>query len=70
MFINNRQLKICAICFDMAVALLRVIELVLKTAYDSFCDPSLPNTDLLLARLCQVNNPTYQGIITTNFIGC
>merc|ERR1712139_303120 len=29
-YINNRQLKICAICFDMAVALLRVIELILK----------------------------------------
>ncbi|XP_008211688.1 E3 ubiquitin-protein ligase RNF123 isoform X2 [Nasonia vitripennis] len=53
-FIESRQLKICATCFDLAVSLLRVLEMIASIAPNVFTDSSLPSSENLLARLCQL----------------
>lgn len=53
-FIESRQLKICATCFDLAVSLLRVLEMIATIASNVFTDLTLPSSENLLARLCQV----------------
>jgi Kip1 ubiquitination-promoting complex protein 1 len=53
-FIESRQLKICATCFDLALALLRVLEMVASIAPEIFTDITRSSSELLLARLCQV----------------
>jgi Kip1 ubiquitination-promoting complex protein 1 len=52
--IESRQLKICATCFDLALALLRVLEMVVSIAPEIFTDVTRSSSELLLARLCQV----------------
>uniref|UniRef100_A0ABD2WQJ0 RING-type E3 ubiquitin transferase n=1 Tax=Trichogramma kaykai TaxID=54128 RepID=A0ABD2WQJ0_9HYME len=52
--IESRQLKVCATCFDLAVSLIRVLEMIASKAVEIFADPSLPTSDNLLARLCQL----------------
>lgn len=54
-FIESRQLKICATCFDLAVSLLRVLEMISTVAWDIFSDPNQSSSEILLARLCQVS---------------
>ncbi|XP_071454524.1 E3 ubiquitin-protein ligase RNF123-like [Hetaerina americana] len=53
-FIESRELKICATCFDLALSLLRVLEMVTVVAPQVFTDASRASSDLLLARLCQL----------------
>ncbi|GLH11947.1 E3 ubiquitin-protein ligase [Gryllus bimaculatus] len=53
-FIESRQLKICATCFDLTLALLRVLEMVASVASPIFTDSSRVSADSLLARLCQL----------------
>jgi Kip1 ubiquitination-promoting complex protein 1 len=53
-FIESRQLKICATCFDLALALLRVLEMVASIAPEIFTDVTRRSSEPLLARLCQV----------------
>lgn len=53
-FIDSRQLKICATCFDLAIALLRVLEMVAHVVPQLFTDRNRPSSDLILARLCQL----------------
>lgn len=53
-FIESRQLKICATCFDLALALLRVLEMVASIAPEIFTNSSRDSSELLLARLCQL----------------
>jgi Kip1 ubiquitination-promoting complex protein 1 len=53
-FIESRQLKICATCFDLALALLRVLEMVVSIAPAIFTDVMRSSSELLLVRLCQV----------------
>lgn len=53
-FIESRQLKICATCFDLATSLLRVLEMIATVAPNIFNDPSHPSSENLLSRLCQV----------------
>ncbi|XP_042209259.1 E3 ubiquitin-protein ligase RNF123-like isoform X2 [Homarus americanus] len=53
-FIDSRQLRICATCFDLALALLRVLEMIVNIAPQLFTDFSRPNAELLLSRLCQL----------------
>lgn len=53
-FIESRQLKICATCFDLATSLLRVLEMIATVAPNIFNDPSLPSSENLLSRLCQL----------------
>lgn len=54
-YIESRQLKVCATCFDLAVASLRVLEMIASIALEIFSDSSLPSSENLLARLCQVD---------------
>lgn len=51
---DQRQLKICSTCFDLAVALLRVLEMVVHVAPSLFTDWSRSAAEPLLARLCQL----------------
>ncbi|KAG0728488.1 E3 ubiquitin-protein ligase RNF123 [Chionoecetes opilio] len=53
-FIDSRQLRICATCFDLALALLRVLEMVVTVAPQLFTDFARPNAEFLLSRLCQL----------------
>lgn len=53
-FIDPRQLKICATCFDLALGLLRVLEMTVHLVPQLFCDPSKPSSDIFLTRLCQL----------------
>lgn len=53
-FIESRQLKICATCFDLSLSLLRVLEMVCNISVSVFTDPDRPNSELLLTRLYQV----------------
>ncbi|XP_063226205.1 E3 ubiquitin-protein ligase RNF123 isoform X2 [Bacillus rossius redtenbacheri] len=53
-FIESRQLRICATCFDLALSLLRVLEMVASVAGEIFKDPARPSSELLLSRLCQL----------------
>ena len=54
-FIDTRQLKICATCFEIAVGLLRTLELLVSLAPELVTDFSRPSAELLLCRLCQVS---------------
>ncbi|XP_011305831.1 E3 ubiquitin-protein ligase RNF123 [Fopius arisanus] len=53
-FIESRQLKICATCFDLAISLLRVIEMIANVAPSIFGDDTQSSSENLLARLCQL----------------
>ncbi|XP_014468649.1 PREDICTED: E3 ubiquitin-protein ligase RNF123-like [Dinoponera quadriceps] len=53
-FIESRQLKICATCFDLAISLLRVLEMISTVALSVFNDPAQSSSETLLARLCQL----------------
>lgn len=52
--VESRQLKICSTCFDLTLALLRVLEMVAALAPPVFVCPNQPNSCFMLARLCQV----------------
>lgn len=73
-FVEMRQLKICATCFDISVGLLRVIEMVTSVAGSLFLDAHNPSSEILLSRLYQVaastteytNNNTITTDTTTN----
>ncbi|KAH0568854.1 E3 ubiquitin-protein ligase RNF123-like [Cotesia glomerata] len=53
-FIESRQLKICATCFDLTISLLRVVEMIATVAPSIFNNPQQSSGDNLLARLCQL----------------
>lgn len=53
-FVDSRQLKVCATCFDLSVSLLRVLEMTVTLAPEIFLDWNRPSSELLLRRLAQV----------------
>ncbi|CAG0912819.1 unnamed protein product [Notodromas monacha] len=53
-FIESRQLKMCSTCFDLTLALLRVLEMCVVRCPEVFTSSKRPSADLLLSRLCQV----------------
>uniref|UniRef100_A0A8C8SC67 RING-type E3 ubiquitin transferase n=1 Tax=Pelusios castaneus TaxID=367368 RepID=A0A8C8SC67_9SAUR len=55
-FVDSRQLKVCATCFDLSVSLLRVLEMTITLAPEIFLDWSRPSSELLLRRLAQLLN--------------
>ncbi|KAG7493787.1 E3 ubiquitin-protein ligase RNF123 isoform X1 [Solea senegalensis] len=55
-FVNARQLKVCATCFDLSVSLLRVLEMTVTLVPEIFLDWSRPSAELLLRRLAQLLN--------------
>lgn len=54
MLTESRQLKICSMCFELTVSLMRSLEMLLTIAPDIFKEPDRPNSDLLLNRVCQL----------------
>ena len=52
--LEQRQMKICATCFEISICLFRVIEMVVSIAPRLFSDAANPSADLLLHRLIQV----------------
>ncbi|NXS77828.1 RN123 ligase, partial [Erpornis zantholeuca] len=55
-FVDSRQLKVCATCFDLSVSLLRVLEMTVTLAPEIFLDWNRPSSELLLRRLAQLLN--------------
>ena len=53
--LESRQLKICATCFEIAVCLMRILEMVVSKVPEVFLDVSMPSSELLLKRLIQVS---------------
>lgn len=53
-FSETRQLKICSMCFELTVSLMRSLEMLLSIVPGVFKDPDRPNSDLLLNRVCQL----------------
>ncbi|XP_034940002.1 E3 ubiquitin-protein ligase RNF123-like [Chelonus insularis] len=53
-FIESRQLKVCATCFDLAISLLRVVEMITTVAPSIFNNPQQISSGNLLSRLCQL----------------
>ena len=53
--VDNRQLKICATCFDISVGLLRVVEMIVNLVPEILTDWKRPSAELLLCRLFQVS---------------
>lgn len=52
--IESRQLKICSMCFDLTVSLMRALEMIISIAPVIIHDQARPNSDLLLGRICQL----------------
>ncbi|XP_043933716.1 E3 ubiquitin-protein ligase RNF123 isoform X2 [Protopterus annectens] len=55
-FVDSRQLKVCATCFDLSVSLLRVLEMTITLVPEIFLDWNRPSAELLLRRLAQLLN--------------
>nr|QVD39346.1 E3 ubuquitin-protein kinase RNF123 [Schistocerca gregaria] len=53
-YIESRQLKICATHFDLALSLLRVLEMVASVAREIFSNTESESSESLLSRLCQL----------------
>ncbi|XP_053971070.1 E3 ubiquitin-protein ligase RNF123-like [Hylaeus volcanicus] len=53
-FIDSRQLKICATCFDLTISLLRVLEMITTVVPSIFIDSTQSSSENLLSRLCQL----------------
>lgn len=55
-FVDTRQLKVCATCFDLSVSLLRVLEMTVTLVPEVFLDSAQPTSEMLLQRLAQLLN--------------
>ncbi|XP_045352819.1 E3 ubiquitin-protein ligase RNF123 isoform X6 [Leopardus geoffroyi] len=55
-FVDSRQLKVCATCFDLSVSLLRVLEMTITLVPEIFLDWARPTSEMLLRRLAQLLN--------------
>ncbi|XP_076313486.1 E3 ubiquitin-protein ligase RNF123-like isoform X1 [Tachypleus tridentatus] len=53
-FVDSRQLKICATCFNLTLGLLRLLEMVVHSASALFTDWTRPSAEVLLSSLCQL----------------
>lgn len=51
---ESRQLKICSMCFELTVSLMRTLEMMISIAPSIFIDTSRPNSATLLNRVCQL----------------
>lgn len=54
--IEPRQLKVCSMCFELTISLMRSLEMIITVAPDIFKDPTRPNSELLTIRVCQIIN--------------
>ncbi|XP_074594446.1 kip1 ubiquitination-promoting complex subunit 1 [Brevipalpus obovatus] len=53
-FVDPRQLKICCTCFDLTLALLRVLEMITTINHELVVSP--PGNDLILSQTCTALN--------------
>lgn len=51
---ESRQSKICSMCFELTVSLMRALEMLISIAPFLFGDSTRPNSDTLLNRVCQL----------------
>lgn len=51
---ESRQLKICSMCFELTVSLMRTLEMMISIAPSVFVDATRPNSATLLNRVCQL----------------
>lgn len=51
--VDVKQLKICSMCFELTISLLRALEMIITLIPDLFVS-ILPNGDCLLNRICQL----------------
>ncbi|XP_017466845.1 PREDICTED: E3 ubiquitin-protein ligase RNF123 [Rhagoletis zephyria] len=49
-----KQLKICSMCFELTVSLMRCLEMIITIAPEIFQEPTRSNSDLILNRVCQL----------------
>lgn len=52
--LDSRQLRTCAVCFDLTVGLMRVLEMVASVAPEVFTDWKRQSAELHIARLFQL----------------
>lgn len=52
--LDPKQLKICSMCYELTVSLMRCLEMVISVAPAIIHDTSRQNSDLLLNRICQL----------------
>lgn len=67
-FIDSRQLKICCTCFDLTLALLRVLEMIVTVNPHLITKPDTNTSDLILSQLATLLNQILNRITTTT--GC
>lgn len=67
-FIDSRQLKICCTCFDLTLALLRVLEMIVSLNPLLITKSESNSSDLILAQLCTLLNQILNRVTTTT--GC
>lgn len=51
---ESRQSKICSMCFELTVSLMRTLELMISVSPAVFIDAERPNSITLLNRVCQL----------------
>lgn len=51
---ESRQSKICSMCFELTVSLMRALEMLISIVPSVFGDSARPNSDTLLNRVCQL----------------
>lgn len=51
---ESRQSKICSMCFELTVSLMRALEMLISIAPSVFGDITRPNSITLLNRICQL----------------
>ncbi|KXJ75047.1 hypothetical protein RP20_CCG012419 [Aedes albopictus] len=52
--IETKQLKICSMCFELTVSLMRALEMILTITPGLLQDASRANSEIILGRICQL----------------
>lgn len=52
--IDSKQMKICTMCFELTISLIRALEMVISLIPDLFDEVIKTNGDILLNRVCQL----------------
>ncbi|XP_058056698.1 E3 ubiquitin-protein ligase RNF123 [Anopheles bellator] len=52
--VEAKQLKICSMCFELTVSLMRALEMIVTITPSLFQDASRANGEIILGRICQL----------------
>uniref|UniRef100_A0A182PVH9 RING-type E3 ubiquitin transferase n=1 Tax=Anopheles epiroticus TaxID=199890 RepID=A0A182PVH9_9DIPT len=52
--VETKQLKICSMCFELTVSLMRALEMIVTITPNLLQDASRPNSEIILGRICQL----------------